>query len=327
MMPHQGNRSVDDGPMEKGGKVRYLQPFTYSMPFLHLKRLFTGLLCVAAVPAALAFTALPNDEQLFDVNLGAQVKPSDLLDALNLADVSVLGEIHDNPRHHALRAELLTAWRPTQLTVVAEHLDAGQLADPRLALLDALTQAGFDADGWQWPMHQALFEAIRQSRLPLYGGNLPAGQTREVFKSQGQSVSAGLQALLQRSTLDETRLKQLRQEIDVGHCSALPAHMFDAMIAVQRARDASMASVLIQHAPSVLLAGNGHAWKHLGVPQIIQANRPELRSVSVLFLEHSTFQNLDEQATWLEGWQGKADFIWVTPARTRDDPCQQFQKK
>jgi hypothetical protein len=47
----------------------------------------------------------------------------------------------------------------------------------------------------------------------------------------------------------------------------------------------------------------------------------------VLFLEHSTFQNLDEQATWLEGWQGKADFIWVTPARTRDDPCQQFQKK
>jgi len=298
-----------------------------AMSSLRLMRLFAGLLLVITVPVAVAFTTLASDEQLFDVNLGAQVKPSDLQDALKLADVSVLGEIHDNPRHHKLRAELLLAWRPTQLTVVAEHMNAGQLADPRLPLPDALAQAGFDADGWQWPMHQALFDAVRQSRLSLYGGNLPASQTREVFKSQGQSVSSPLQALLRQAPLNEARLKQLRQEIDEGHCSALPADMFDAMIAVQRARDASMASVLLQHLPSVLLAGNGHAWKHLGVPQIIQANRPELRSVSVLFLEHSPFQNLDEQATWLEGWQGKADFIWVTPARTRDDPCQQFQKK
>jgi uncharacterized iron-regulated protein len=206
-------------------------------------------------------------------------------------------------------------------------MDAGKQVDPRLALPDALGQAGFDAPAWQWPLHQVLFEAVQQAGLAFYGGNLPASQTREVYKSQGSSASSELQHLLRNAPLEEAGLKQLRQEIDEGHCSALPAHMFDAMIAVQRARDASMASVLLQHLPSVLLAGNGHAWKHVGVPQIIRANQPDLRVVSLLLLEHAPFSTRAESTQWLQNWRGKADFIWLTPTRTRDDPCKQFQKK
>jgi uncharacterized iron-regulated protein len=172
-----------------------------------------------------------------------------------------------------------------------------------------------------------LFEAVQQTGLALYGGNIPAAQTREVYKSQGSSVSNELQQLLRQATLDDTGLKLLRQEIDQGHCSALPAHMFDAMIAVQRARDASMASVLLQHLPSVLLAGNGHAWKHLGVPQIIRANQPQVRVLSLLLLEQRPLSTVTDRDEWLQSWRDKADFIWVTPVRTREDPCLQFQKK
>ena len=161
----------------------------------------------------------------------------------------------------------------------------------------------------------------------MYGGNIPANQTKEVFKSQGASVSAELQQLLRQARLDDASLKLLRQEIDQGHCSALPAHMFDAMIAVQRARDASMAAVLLQHLPSVLLAGNGHAWKHVGVPQIIRANQPDVRVVSLLLLEHRPLTTRADMDEWLQSWRDKADFIWVTPVRTREDPCLQFKKK
>lgn len=286
-----------------------------------------GLFWLIVLPTAQAFPSLAENEQLFHVDSGEHVRPVDLLKTLNSADVSAWGEVHDNPRHHALRAELLRAMTSRGHTVVAEHMDAGLRVDWQQALPAALTQAGFDTEGWQWPLHQVLFEAVQQTGLALYGGNIPAAQTREVFKSQGSSASSDIQQLLQKALLDDVHLQLLRQEIDEGHCSAMPANLFDGMIAVQRARDASMASVLLKHLPSVLLAGNGHAWKHLGVPQIIRANQPDLRVVSLLLLEHAPFSTRAESTEWLQNWRGKADFIWVTQTRTRDDPCKQFQKK
>jgi uncharacterized iron-regulated protein len=295
--------------------------------FFRTLRLFLGLIWLTVLSPAQAFPALADSEQLFQVASGQQITPPDLLNTLNQADVSVWGEVHDNTRHHALRADLLRAMSLRGVTIVAEHMDAGQAIDMRQSLPEALVRAGFDATGWQWPLHQVLFEAVQQSGLALYGGNIPAAQTKEVFKSQGTSVSAELQHLLRQAKLDDSSLKLLRQEIDQGHCSALPAHMFDAMIAVQRARDASMAAVLMQHLPSVLLAGNGHAWKHLGVPQIIRANQPDVRVVSLLLLEHRPLTTRADKDEWLKSWRDKADFIWVTPVRTRQDPCLQFKKK
>ena len=210
--------------------------------FFRALRLFLGLIWLILLSPAQAFPALADHEQLFQTANGQQITPSDLLDTLNQADVSAWGEVHDNPRHHALRADLLRAMSLRGVTIVAEHMDAGKRIDMRQSLPEALARAGFDATGWQWPLHQVLFEAVQQTGLALYGGNIPANQTKEVFKSQGASVSAELQHLLHQARLDDASLKLLRQEIDQGHCSALPAHMFDAMIAVQRARDASMAA-------------------------------------------------------------------------------------
>jgi uncharacterized iron-regulated protein len=298
-----------------------------TLVFFRAFSLFVGFIGLLALPCAQAFPTMADNEQLFQVANGQPISPSDLLNSLNQADVSAWGEVHDNPRHHALRADLLRAMSLRGITIVAEHMDAGQGIDFRQALPDALAQAGFDATGWQWPLHQVLFEAVQQTGLALYGGNIPATQTKEVFKSQGASVSTELQHLLRQATLDDASLKLLRQEIDQGHCSALPAHMFDAMIAVQRARDASMAAMLLQHLPSVLLAGNGHAWKHLGVPQIIRANQPGVRMVSLLLIEHQPLTTRADNQEWLKSWRDKADFIWITPARSREDPCLQFQKK
>ena len=298
-----------------------------TLVFFRAVSLFLGFIGLLVLPCVQAFPVLADNEQLFQTANGQQITPSDLLDTLNQADVSAWGEVHDNPRHHALRADLLRAMSLRGVTIVAEHMDAGTRIDMRQSLPDALARAGFDATGWQWPLHQVLFEAVQQTGLALYGGNILAAQTKEVFKSQGASVSAELQHLLRQARLDDASLQLLRQEIDQGHCSALPAHMFDAMIAVQRARDASMAAVLLQHLPSVLLAGNGHAWKHVGVPQIIRANQPDVRVVSLLLLEHRPLTTRADKDEWLQSWRDKADFIWVTPVRTREDPCLQFQKK
>lgn len=281
----------------------------------------------ASLPVATAAPQTAADEALFRLNDNTAVETQTLQSDMQTADVVLLGEIHDNPRHHELRAQLLREPELNQRSVVAEHLDAGQIVGAGANLLTRLEQAGFDTKGWQWPLHQPLFAAVLDQGMALYGGNLPREQTRDVFKSRGNSLAAGLQTLLLHAPLSEDSLKALRREIDEGHCGALPAMMFEGMMAVQRARDAAMAAQLMQQLPAVLLSGNGHAWKHLGVPHILQANRPGLRHISVLFLEHALFTDASAQAEWLQSWQGKADYVWLTPPTSRPDPCLSLQKK
>ena len=295
-----------------------------------MTRLFAfafAILLITYLPMAAAAPQAAADEALFRLSDSAAVNTQTLLSDMQSADAVLLGEIHDNPRHHELRAQLLREPALKQRNIVAEHLDAGQVVDTGDMLLSRLEQAGFDATGWQWPLHQPLFAAALDQGMTVYGGNLPRDQTRVVFKSRGSSLGVGLQALLLHAPLSDDSLAALRREIDEGHCGALPAMMFEGMMAVQRARDASMANELMQHLPAVLLSGNGHAWKHLGVPHILAANRPGMRSLSVLFLEHGPFADAAAQAEWLQSWQGKADYVWVTPPVSRPDPCLSLQKK
>jgi len=281
----------------------------------------------AHLPLVMAAPPIATDEALFRLSDKRAVDTQTLLSDMQSADVVLLGEIHDNPRHHALRAQLLGEPALKKRNVVAEHLDAGQVVGTGANLAVRLEQAGFDATGWQWPLHQPLFAAALDQGMAVYGGNLPRDQTRVVFKSRGSSLGVGLQALLLHAPLSDDSLAALRREIDEGHCGALPGMMFEGMMAVQRARDASMANELMQHLPAVLLSGNGHAWKHLGVPHILAANRPGISSLSVLFLEHGPFADSAAQAEWLQSWQGKADYVWVTPPVSRPDPCLSLQKK
>ena len=295
-----------------------------------MTRLFAfafAILLITYLPMAAAAPQAAADEALFRLSDSAAVNTQTLLSDMQSADAVLLGEIHDNPRHHELRAQLLREPALKQRNIIAEHLDAGQVVGTGDMLLSRLEQAGFDATGWQWPLHQPLFAAALDQGMTVYGGNLPRDQTRVVFKSRGSSLGVGLQALLLHAPLSDDSLAALRREIDEGHCGALPAMMFEGMMAVQRARDASMANELMQHLPAVLLSGNGHAWKHLGVPHILAANRPGMRSLSVLFLEHGPFADAAAQAEWLQSWQGKADYVWVTPPVSRPDPCLSLQKK
>ena len=295
-----------------------------------MTRLFAfafAILLNTCLPMAAAAPQAASGEALFRVSDRAGVDTQTLLTDLQTADVVLLGEIHDNPRHHELRAELLRQPALNRRSLVVEHLDAGQVVGAGDKLLGRLEQAGFDAQGWQWPLHQPLFAAALDQGMAVYGGNLPRDQTRAVFKSRGNSLDTGLQTLLLQAPLSDDSLASLRREIDEGHCGALPSMMFEGMMAVQRARDAAMADQLMQHLPAVLLSGNGHAWKHLGVPHILQANRSALRSVSVLFLEHAAFTDATAQAQWLQSWQGKADYVWLTTSVSRPDPCLSLPKK
>ena len=119
----------------------------------------------------------------------------------------------------------------------------------------------------------------------------------------------------------------MNEEIDQGHCGAMPASMFEGMAAVQRGRDAAMAEVALAHLPSIVVAGNGHAWKHLGVPFVVNKAAPQLRSVSVLFMEWDDSRPNPEKPAFFAELALQADYLWLTPSHPRKDPCESLRKK
>ena len=257
----------------------------------------------------------------------APISMAQLVQAVLRSDVAVLGEVHDNPRHHQLRGELLRQLPAASKTVVAEHLSWRLRFKEGGELLTGLEAAGFDVKGWDWPLHQPVFEAVTAMNMPLMGGNLPGESIKEVFKTRGQSLPEAVRSLLAKAPFDVQQSKALEEEIDQGHCGAMPASMFEGMAAVQRGRDAAMAEVALAHLPSIVVAGNGHAWKHLGVPFVVYKSSPHLHTLSVLFMEwDDTRPSLEKQA-FLAELAKQADYVWLTPPHPRKDPCESLRKK
>jgi uncharacterized iron-regulated protein len=201
--------------------------------------------------------------------------------------IVLLGEVHDNAAQHRLRLALLrrafvAGWRPA---IVMEQFDVERQADidrarreqPRDAqhLIDQATttpRAARPGEGWNWAFYKPYVTLALEYDVPLVAANLANADTRRIVRS-GLAASFDdkrLAALgLDRAIAADWQQAQER-EIDRGHCGALPRTLWPRMAQAQFARDAVMADVLRQHAQqrgAVLLAGNGHVRRDLGVPR------------------------------------------------------------
>lgn len=240
----------------------------------------------------------------------------------------LLGEVHDNPRHHALRAQwlqvLLADGRPTR--VVFEQLDATRDAALREARAatptdsNAIARAGgLDAKAWRWPLHQPLFDAALAGHAELAGGNLPRDNIRAVVREGPTAIPTNLRPLLDAPGWTAEQQRDTEADIAQGHCGALPPAQIAPMALAQRARDASMAQAMLA-APAgsrvVLIAGNGHVRRDRGVPHYLRAaGVPDSAIVAVALVEEG-----DEASV------GAYDQLKRTAREPRPDPCEAFKQ-
>jgi len=230
--------------------------------------------------------------------------PQALVAALRQAGSSApallaLGEIHDNAVQHSLRLrwlELLLE-RGGRFGVAMEQLDAAhqdridalRAADARAGTptdARALAQAGgFSFDGWDWRFYEPVIAWALRRGLPLIGANLANAQTASIARGQPHALAQAQPAGWRDA--DESRQQR---EIAEAHCGVLPASVLPAMARAQRARDATMAQALqrarVAHRmPVVLLAGNGHVRRDLGVPRYLADSGPAGAMLTVGFVE------------------------------------------
>ena len=262
--------------------------------------------------------------RIWDVRAGRFSGEDALVQRMRAARYVLLGEAHDNPAHHALRARLLGALAPGT-DVYFEQFDRPRDAALREAQragagADALERAGQMDPGWRWPLYRPLVEAALAANHPVRAANLPNADARRIAKAGVLAPGdASLADALAHSGWSDTLERALRAEIIESHCQALPERAAPAMALAQRARDAAMALALAA-APgnAALLAGNGHVRRDLGVPRYLPQGSVAL---SVAFLEVREDET-DPQAYAIGAADAPAyDFIWFTNRQPRADPC------
>ena len=246
--------------------------------------------------------------------------------------IVLLGEVHDNPLQHGLRLEVLrrvfeAGWRPA---ITMEQFDREHQGDIERARMErpldanyliekAATDHGKSADGWNWEYYRPYVALALQYNVPLLAADLSRSDAQKIVEHGYPAVfDAAMEHLLGLDRERPSLLEIQENEIDVGHCHVLPKELLPAMARAQLARDAVMAGVLREHGAQgvVLLAGDGHARRDIGVPTWFDP-ATLARVFAVAFLERG------DSAPPASAF----DAVVITDAAPRPDQCATLRRR
>lgn len=236
----------------------------------------------------------------------------------------LMGEVHDNPQAHQQRyariqTQVQAGWRPS---LVMEQFDREHQALLNEGLAQCqnadclVSMAGLEP--WDWQHYKPLLQLALDHDLPVLAGNVSRRDVNKVIQQGYQAVFEP--ALIARyglqNPLPESLLHTHVTNIVNGHCKLLPANVAQSMVPAQVARDVWMAHVVQTQAaqgPVVLVAGNGHVDKSVGVPQWLPAElQPRVRVYG--FVEQPNLGSVSYD-----------EAVRVLPAE-REDPCIAFRQ-
>ncbi|MBY0238260.1 MAG: ChaN family lipoprotein [Burkholderiaceae bacterium] len=211
--------------------------------------------------------------------------------------VLLLGEVHDNAdghkrRYEHLRQRVEAGWRPA---IAMEQFDREQQPLLNKAQKDCRDAQCvilvMHAPRWDWPQYKPIIDLALRYQLPLVAANLSRADASKVVRDGvASSFDADTIAAYQlRAALPADIVQGQRQEIVAGHCGMLPDEMVPGMVHAQMARDIWMAKLVRAQQPRdvVLIAGNGHVRKDVGVPRWLAAITPRLTVRSIGYVEQA----------------------------------------
>lgn len=235
------------------------------------------------------------------------------------ADVVILGEIHDNPTHHATQAEIVAALRPAALVFeMFPQLAEGEINDLRAngaPAGDIARVMHWDVTGRpDFGYYAAILAAAPGATV--FGASQPAVDVRRAGV-EGAAAAFGPDATIYGldQPLPRAELAVRARLFTAAHCGKVAADRLPGMIEVQRFRDAGLADAAIWARTMtgggqvVVIAGSGHADKLRGAPAAIAVAEPDLRVVTL-----GQFEAPPDAEERFDG-------VLLAPAPARADPC------
>ncbi|MBP6862681.1 MAG: ChaN family lipoprotein [Neisseriaceae bacterium] len=247
--------------------------------------------------------AVAQSGRIIDLRTQATLTPAQLAAELAQADIVMVGEKHDQIKHHQME-QWLVATLPQQRpqgSFVLEMLQPKQqdkvtktqvfLSGGGHLRMDKVVQATDWQKGWNWAQYRDLVNQLLRQPAPVLEANLDREPMMQIYKDK--PILSG--ALHQRSEVKA----ELAKVIDAMHEGA----DLDAMIAVQQHRDRKMAeAVMAAPKPTMLVAGAYHVVKNLGAPLHLR-DLGNQATVKVLILAQPDAKVLPEHA----------DYVWYAP--------------
>ena len=234
------------------------------------------------------------------------------------ADALLLGEQHDAPEHQQLQRQVVQwlADRGQLAAVVLEMAEAGHGTaglPPDASARQVRAALAWDDARWPWRTYGPVIMAAVAAGAPVLGANLSLARMREAMR---------------QSALDDRLPAELlavqRQRIRDSHCGLLPEPRIDPMTRVQIARDIAMADAVAraaqQAAPGrvvLLITGNGHVHRALGVPRFLPADL----KAKVLSAQAQPAQAAIENEALADRALQAGDLRWPPPPLPPRDPC------
>ena len=276
-------------------------------------------LLVGVVPLAIA-TAAPAPVEL-------DSSPASLARAMQGRNVVLLGEVHDNPAQHTLRAAALrqllaTGARPA---IAFEQFDREHQPDIERARreqpgnVDYLIAQAKGHSSWDWKSYRPLVALALEYNLPIVAANLSRGDaTRVAIEGWSSLFDAAARRELGVDTLPAEFERKHEAAIAIGHCNLLPADALPARARAQMARDIVMARSIHPYVERgvVLLAGNGHVRRDIGVAFWLPAEARR-SAVSIGLLERDDDGSASESPA-------EFDAYVITQRADRKDPCEEL---
>ncbi len=238
-----------------------------------MKRLIQ-LGCILLVSLSLVSFSFAHS---YDLNQQKVTSLEDILADLQQVQVIFVGEIHDQRGHHQAQLQIIQELHDAgvDLSIGLEMFRQDGQSDLDNWVEGLIDDADFSAIfsqhwGW-WHMYRDIFIYARDNRIPLVGLNISREIVNQVAREGFDSLSS-----------------EQRKKLPLASCNVSPEYQdfirralgqhgdhgtaFENFCAAQMLWDASMAKNLegyLRVEPGkavVVLAGNGHSWKH-GIPE------------------------------------------------------------
>lgn len=298
---------------------RCLQPFVFAVFFGFSPTLFA--------------TNIANDYQQTPIisnqiiNLATQQTISfhDFVKQLAEYDNVILGEYHDRVNQHILAIQLLDNLqkiRPQgslllEMLTVEQQDFVNQTQQNPPKNLDKLPKIINWQKSWDWQLYGDIVKHPFLYNYPLIATNLTKTEVKILM--QGAEPIKGYQSTkpLIKQHIFNTIIKNHDMKADALDES--DKRLVNNMVEIQQFRDRRMAEkILSAPKPTLLLAGNYHAQKNIGVPihlqdltQDLADNDPKKSSKTAVVMMLSNTAELGEIDTT------KADFAWVIAEKNK----------